>query len=80
MFSVSKELNISQTNAIMTHVFLDFLCLQANAETVPKLHVVVTACFSYNQPGLKSSKLSSLAMEALKLTPPPPIIQISTRE
>jgi hypothetical protein len=45
--------------AISTQVFLVFVCLQANAEMVPKFHVA-TACFSYSPPYFKLIKITPL--------------------
>jgi hypothetical protein len=47
----------SEHPAASTQVFLDFLCLQASPELVPKFQVA-TVCFSCNPPDLNSSKLS----------------------
>jgi hypothetical protein len=43
--------------AISTQVFLVFLCLQANAEMVPKFQVT-TACFSCSPPNFELIKIT----------------------
>jgi hypothetical protein len=50
------ELRLQIRPAVSTQVFLVFLCLQANAEMVPKFHVA-TACFSCSPPNFKLIKI-----------------------
>jgi hypothetical protein len=46
--------------AISTQVFLVFLCLQSNAEMLPKFQVA-TACFSCSPPNFKFIKITPVA-------------------
>jgi hypothetical protein len=60
---------------VSTHVLSVFLCVQLNAEMVPRFPVA-TACFSCRPPSLSSSKLSSICCQTIRLffSDPPDLV------